>query len=114
MNREPTRIRVVIEYAGENYGAYSSDLLPGCVATGDTREEVEANMSGHKKFRDLARPIYDDPVRRARVERLHLIQDEWLARVAAADAELSDEELEELYEQAKAQIERNEVHSDVD
>ena len=113
MDRKPTRIRVVIEYAGENYGAYSSDL-PGCVATGDTREEVEANMSGHKQFRDLARPIYDDPVRRARVERLRLIQDEWLARVAAADAELSDVELEELYEHAKAQIERNEVHSDVD
>ena len=43
MNREPTAVRVVIEYAGENYGAYSPDL-PGCVATGDTREEVEANM----------------------------------------------------------------------
>ena len=36
-------LRVVIEYAGENYGAYSPDL-PGCVATGDTQEEVEANM----------------------------------------------------------------------
>ena len=34
---------MVIEYAGENYGAYSPDL-PGCVATGDTREEVETNM----------------------------------------------------------------------
>ena len=43
MNHEPTKIRVVVEYAGESYGAYSPDL-PGCVATGDTREEVEANM----------------------------------------------------------------------
>ena len=36
-------LRVVIEEAGGNYSAYSPDL-PGCVATGDTREEVEANM----------------------------------------------------------------------
>lgn len=30
---------VVIEKAGESYGAYLPDL-PGCVATGKTREEV--------------------------------------------------------------------------
>jgi predicted RNase H-like HicB family nuclease len=34
---------VIIERAGNNLSAYSPDL-PGCVATGDTREEVEANM----------------------------------------------------------------------
>ena len=34
---------MVIEDADGNYGAYSPDL-PGCVATGATREEVEANM----------------------------------------------------------------------
>ncbi|HEY0558478.1 MAG TPA: type II toxin-antitoxin system HicB family antitoxin [Thermoanaerobaculia bacterium] len=34
---------VVVERAGTNFSAYSPDL-PGCVATGDTREEVEANM----------------------------------------------------------------------
>jgi predicted RNase H-like HicB family nuclease len=34
---------VIIERAGNNFSAYSPDL-PGCVATGDTREEVEANM----------------------------------------------------------------------
>jgi predicted RNase H-like HicB family nuclease len=34
---------VIIERAGNNFSAYSPDL-PGCVATGDTRGEVEANM----------------------------------------------------------------------
>ncbi|MFO8058258.1 MAG: type II toxin-antitoxin system HicB family antitoxin [bacterium] len=34
---------VIIEEAGENYSAYSPDL-PGCVATGRSREEVEQNM----------------------------------------------------------------------
>ncbi len=37
------RFLVVIEKAGKNYSAYSPDL-PGCVATGATREEVEKNM----------------------------------------------------------------------
>ena len=37
------RFLVVIEKAAENYSAYSPDL-PGCVATGATREETEQNM----------------------------------------------------------------------
>ncbi|HWR59400.1 MAG TPA: type II toxin-antitoxin system HicB family antitoxin [Thermodesulfovibrionales bacterium] len=37
------RFLVVIEKAEGNYSAYSPDL-PGCVATGATREEVEKNM----------------------------------------------------------------------
>ena len=37
------RFLVVIERANENYSAYSPDL-PGCIATGNTREEVEINM----------------------------------------------------------------------
>ncbi len=37
------RFLVVIEKAGRNYSAYSPDL-PGCVATGATRAEVERNM----------------------------------------------------------------------
>ena len=37
------RFLIVIENAGSNYSAYSPDL-PGCVATGDTREETERNM----------------------------------------------------------------------
>ena len=37
------RFLIVIEKAGKNYSAYSPDL-PGCVATGATREKVEKNM----------------------------------------------------------------------
>src|SRR5512136_704509 len=37
------RFLVVIEKANKNYSAYSPDL-PGCVATGATREEAEKNM----------------------------------------------------------------------
>jgi predicted RNase H-like HicB family nuclease len=34
---------IIIETAGSNFSAYSPDL-PGCIATGDTREETERNM----------------------------------------------------------------------
>jgi len=34
---------VVVEKTENNYSAYSPDL-PGCVATGDTREAAERNM----------------------------------------------------------------------
>ena len=37
------RFLVVIEKAIDNYSAYSPDL-PGCVATGETREDVELSM----------------------------------------------------------------------
>jgi predicted RNase H-like HicB family nuclease len=37
------RFLIVIEKAGANYSAYSPDL-PGCVATGATREEAEQEM----------------------------------------------------------------------
>ena len=37
------RLLVVIEKSEDNYSAYSPDL-PGCVATGSTREEAERNM----------------------------------------------------------------------
>jgi predicted RNase H-like HicB family nuclease len=37
------RFLVVIERANNNFSAYSPDL-PGCVATGATREEAEKNM----------------------------------------------------------------------
>jgi predicted RNase H-like HicB family nuclease len=36
---------IVVENAGANFSAYSPDL-PGCIATGSTREETEANMVG--------------------------------------------------------------------
>jgi predicted RNase H-like HicB family nuclease len=34
---------VVFEKAGENYSAYSPDI-PGCIATGATRDETERNI----------------------------------------------------------------------
>jgi predicted RNase H-like HicB family nuclease len=34
---------VIVEKAENNFSAYSPDL-PGCVATGETREEVDRNM----------------------------------------------------------------------
>ena len=37
------RFLIVIEKTNGNYSAYSPDL-PGCVATGETCEEVEKNM----------------------------------------------------------------------
>jgi predicted RNase H-like HicB family nuclease len=37
------RFLIVIEKAGGNFSAYSPDL-PGCVATGRTREQVTRNM----------------------------------------------------------------------
>ena len=38
-----TRILVIIEKGENSYGAYSPDV-PGCVAVGDTQEEVEQRM----------------------------------------------------------------------
>lgn len=37
------RFLIIIENAGRNFSAYSPDL-PGCVATGATREATERNM----------------------------------------------------------------------
>jgi predicted RNase H-like HicB family nuclease len=37
------KILVIIEKRETSYGAYSPDV-PGCVAVGDTREEVEQRM----------------------------------------------------------------------
>ncbi|MGE5892647.1 MAG: type II toxin-antitoxin system HicB family antitoxin [bacterium] len=37
------RFLIVIEKADGNYSSYSPDL-PGCIATGATREETEKNM----------------------------------------------------------------------
>ncbi|MBS4027224.1 MAG: type II toxin-antitoxin system HicB family antitoxin [Ignavibacteriales bacterium] len=37
------RFLIVIEKANNNFSAYSPDL-PGCIATGASREETERNM----------------------------------------------------------------------
>lgn len=51
------RFLVVIEKANENYSAYSPDL-PGCVATGQTREEVEQNI--HEAIEMHVHGLQDD------------------------------------------------------
>ena len=40
---------VVVEETGTGYSAYSPDL-PGCIATGATREEVERQMGEAMRF----------------------------------------------------------------
>lgn len=37
------RFLIIIEKANNNYSAYAPDL-PGCIATGATREDTERNM----------------------------------------------------------------------
>jgi predicted RNase H-like HicB family nuclease len=37
------RFLIIIEKAGSNYSAYSPDL-PGCIATGKTKEQAAKNM----------------------------------------------------------------------
>jgi predicted RNase H-like HicB family nuclease len=51
------RFLVVIEKANGNYSAYSPDL-PGCVATGSTREEAELNM--HEAIEVHVRGLLED------------------------------------------------------
>jgi predicted RNase H-like HicB family nuclease len=51
------RFLVVIEKAKNNYSAYSPDL-PGCVATGATRENAERNM--HEAIEMHVRGLQED------------------------------------------------------
>ena len=51
---------VVIEKTNANYSAYSPDL-PGCVATGDTREEAEQNM--HEAIQLHVKGLREDGLR---------------------------------------------------
>ena len=51
------RFLVVIEKADGNYSAYSPDL-PGCGATGATREKAEQNM--HKAIEMHVRGLLED------------------------------------------------------
>lgn len=43
------RFAIIIEEAGKNYSSYAPDV-PGCIATGDTLAEVEANMREAIRF----------------------------------------------------------------
>ena len=66
------RYAVVIEKAPGNYSAYVPDL-PGCVATGDTVEDVEREIREAIDFhleglRDAGQPIPEPTSRMAYVE----------------------------------------------
>ena len=54
------RFLVVIEKANGNYSAYSPDR-PGCVATGETREETERNM--HEAIQMHVQGLREDNLR---------------------------------------------------
>lgn len=51
------RFLVVVEKSSGNYSAYLPDL-PGCVATGETREEVERNI--HEAVQMHVRGLKED------------------------------------------------------
>ncbi len=51
------RFLIVIERADGNYSAYSPDV-PGCAATGATREEAEKNM--HEALRMHVQGLKED------------------------------------------------------
>jgi predicted RNase H-like HicB family nuclease len=53
------RFLIVIEKAGKNFSAYSPDL-PGCVATGKTREETEKRM--HEAIEMHIRGLIEDGI----------------------------------------------------
>ena len=65
------RFLVVIEKANGNYSAYSPDL-PGCIATGATREDAEKNM--HEAIEMHVRGLLEDkfPITRGRYSKGHL------------------------------------------
>jgi predicted RNase H-like HicB family nuclease len=43
------KILIIVEETGTGYSAYAPDL-PGCIATGTTRDEVEREMQAAIKF----------------------------------------------------------------
>ena len=53
------RFLIIIEQAEGNYSAYSPDL-PGCIATGATREETERNM--HEAIELHVRGMVEDGI----------------------------------------------------
>lgn len=52
---------VILEKTSTGYSAYSPDL-PGCISTGQTREETEANMQEAIEFHIEGLKLADYPV----------------------------------------------------
>ncbi len=73
--KELHRFLIVIEKAENNYSAYSPDL-PGCVATGANREEVEELM--HEAIEIHVRGLVEDgmPVPRSHSSASYVIVQE--------------------------------------
>ncbi len=54
------KIKVIVELAANNYAAYI-ELLPGCVSTGDTFEQLQQNMKDAVEFHlETSREFGDD------------------------------------------------------
>lgn len=62
-----SRYLIIIEVTGTGYSAYSPDL-PGCVATGRTREEVEREMHDAIEFHVEGLRLAGEPVPEPRSE----------------------------------------------
>jgi predicted RNase H-like HicB family nuclease len=62
-----SRYLIVVETTGTGFSAYSPDL-PGCVATGVTREEVEREMQEAVEFHIEGLRLAGDPVPEPRSE----------------------------------------------
>ena len=56
-----SRYLIIIEETATGYSAYSPDL-PGCVATGATRAEVESEMHDAIEFHIEGLRLADEPV----------------------------------------------------
>ena len=56
-----SRYLIVVETTGTGFSAYSPDL-PGCVATGATREELEREMRGAIEFHIEGLRLAGNPV----------------------------------------------------
>ena len=56
-----SRYLVIIEKTGTGYSAYSPDL-PGCVATGNSRQEVEQEMHDAIEFHIEGLRLAGEPV----------------------------------------------------
>lgn len=63
---------IIVEQTSTGYSAYSPEL-PGCISTGSTREEVEANMREAIQFHieGLKQEGYDVPEPRNSSSSLH-------------------------------------------
>ena len=62
-----SRYLIVVETTGTGFSAYSPDL-PGCVATGATREEVEREMQEAVEFHIEGLRLAGEPVPEPRSE----------------------------------------------